>query len=126
MSDLEPTALFNALSNGRRQHIIREVATGPKSVSDLSETRAREENDIPAGESVSGQQRKRVYVAIYQSHLDKLDQLEIVDWKGGAGNPVTAGANHEEALQALEFATSDAGESSRVNNLLGLFGGVRG
>jgi hypothetical protein len=73
--------LFDILSNRRRRyalhHLTRvdeEVELGP-----LAERVAAWENETTV-EEVTPAQRKRVYTALQQSHLPKLDELGVVDF----------------------------------------------
>lgn len=69
--DIDET--LEAISNHRRRFTIRfvdEMAV-PVEVSDLAEHLAAIENDTP----LDTQDRKRVYIALCQHHLDKLDRL---------------------------------------------------
>ncbi|WP_440010247.1 DUF7344 domain-containing protein [Halomicrococcus sp. SG-WS-1] len=53
-------------------------------MSDLAEQVAAWENDT-AVDAISAAERKRVYTALYQSHLPKLDDAGIVDYNQNRG-----------------------------------------
>lgn len=52
---------------------------GSATTDELAEAIAAMENDVPP-EELTSEQRKRVYVSLYQSHLLKLDELNIIDY----------------------------------------------
>lgn len=85
-SPLPKDVLFELLKNQRRRHVLRyldeheEVAT----LSDLAEHVAAIENDIPESHLTS-QQRKRVYVALYQCHLPILARSDVVEFNQARG-----------------------------------------
>lgn len=91
--------LYQALSNSRRRHVIRAVRDGETDIGTLAREIAAVENDV-ALDRVESQQRKRVYIALYQNHLDKLDAWDIVDYHN-VKQAVTAGPAHEIALEAM-------------------------
>ena len=77
--ELEPGEIHNVLRNDRRRHAIQYLRTveEPISVDDLAEHIA----SVETGESPPpGDVRKSVYVSLHQTHLPKLDELEIVDY----------------------------------------------
>lgn len=76
---------FRILSNDRRQrvigHVADRVAIGNDSEIDLGELAediAAAELDKPLTE-IDSQERKRVYVALYQTHMPKLVDVGVVD-----------------------------------------------
>lgn len=75
---------FDLLSVHRRRHVVEEVAAlGPEEeieLGALSNAIAYTENDVPNPGSVTGQQRKRVYVSLYQTHLPKLDEAGMIEF----------------------------------------------
>lgn len=80
--DLEPSEVFEILRPERRQAIIKvlyEAETTPMSVSDLAEEVAAIEYDCTPTE-LDSDQRKRVYIALYQVHLPRLAEASIVSY----------------------------------------------
>jgi hypothetical protein len=77
--DLDLDTVFDALRNQRRRHLLRYLheASGPVTLSDVTEHVAALENDTTP-EALDSQQRKRVYVALYQAHLPKLYEMGIL------------------------------------------------
>jgi hypothetical protein len=76
---LDPEQAIEAISCSRRRHILTIVddLDGPHSVGDLAESIAAIECDKDIVE-ISSHERKRVYVALIQHHLDKLDEFDAI------------------------------------------------
>ncbi len=96
--------LYQALSNSRRRRVIRALEDGPRDLGPICRAIAAAENDIPV-EAVDGQQRKRVYISLYQVHLDKLEDWGIVEWDG----VVAPGPAYQTAVDAMD-AVAEADE----------------
>lgn len=79
--------VFEVLSNHRRRMVLYHLqeAGGRIAVNELAEHVAAMENDLPV-EELSSQQRKRVYVSLYQTHLPKMAQLNLIDYDQQEGN----------------------------------------
>ncbi|MWV65490.1 hypothetical protein GRS48_11775 [Halorubrum sp. JWXQ-INN 858] len=71
--------VFDVLKNQRRRHVmsVLEEGDGSTTLSDLAEHIAGIENDKPP-HSLNAQERKRVYVGLYQCHLPKMDDAEAI------------------------------------------------
>lgn len=98
--------VFDILSNSRRRLILsrlREVG-GDSTTSDLAEYIAAIENDKPQSELTS-QERKRVYVGIYQTHLPKMDDADVVDVDDRGA--VSLAPNADAVYQFLETPDED-------------------
>ncbi|WP_276261519.1 DUF7344 domain-containing protein [Haloglomus litoreum] len=79
--DLSPDLIFDLLSSPRRRmalYYLREHG-GSSTVTELAEEIASLEYDIPA-EELSRQQRKRVYVSLYQTHVPKLAEAGVIEY----------------------------------------------
>lgn len=74
-------ALYNALSQKRRRYTLHYLKqrTEPVSVQELAEQVAAWENHKTVQELTS-QERKRVYIALYQSHLSTMDAEGLVEY----------------------------------------------
>jgi hypothetical protein len=74
------------LKNSRRRSVIRYLLEhdGSGVLSDVAEEIAAEENDVTVRE-LSSDQRKRVYIALYQCHLPKMDSLGLVEYDKDRG-----------------------------------------
>lgn len=78
--------VFDVLKNRRRRYALHYLrrADGSVQLSELAEQVAAWENDT-AVDAISAAERKRVYTALYQSHLPKLDEAGIVDYNQNRG-----------------------------------------
>jgi DNA-binding transcriptional ArsR family regulator len=84
--DASLDATFELLKNRRRRLVLRhlETASQPVSIGDLAEHVAAAENGIRRNE-LSSQQRKRVYISLYQSHLPKMDEADAIQFDQDRG-----------------------------------------
>jgi len=76
---LDPSEIHNILRNDRRRRAIQRLrdVDGPLSVDALAEhIAAVETGESPPPRDV----RKSVYVSLHQTHLPKLDELDIIDY----------------------------------------------
>jgi DNA-binding transcriptional ArsR family regulator len=78
--------VFDILSSPRRRYVLYYLRkTGePVALNDLAEQVAAWENETPVDE-LSDQERKRVYVSLYQTHIPKLDSVGIVEYDQQSG-----------------------------------------
>ncbi|WP_408956911.1 DUF308 domain-containing protein [Natrinema sp. 74] len=78
--------LFELLSNRRRRHILRVLMREGERVDigDLSQEIAAREDDI-AFDEVASADRKRVYTALQQSHLPKMDKIGVIEFDRDRG-----------------------------------------
>lgn len=85
----EPTLddVFHILRNERRRNALFYLkhTDGIVDISDLSEQVAAWENDIKP-EELSSQERKRVYIALYQNHLPLMDKDDIINYDKDRGD----------------------------------------
>ena len=91
--DTEPTTeitedeLFDVLSNQRRRfavHLLKREADDSIAIGEMAEQIAAWENGIETTE-ITGNERKRVYTALQQSHLPKMDDAGVVDFNKDRG-----------------------------------------
>jgi len=85
-SGLSPDEIFEILSSRRRRmvlYLLRQRAA-TLTVNELAEEIAAIENEV-AVEELTSQQRKRVYVSLYQTHLPKLEETSLVDYDADSG-----------------------------------------
>lgn len=93
--------VFTILKNRRRRLVLEYLARHSEtSLSDLAEYIAAVENDKPAAE-LSSQERKRVYVGLYQCHLPRMDETGAVEFDKNRGS-VVAGPNIDQFNRYLE------------------------
>lgn len=76
-----PDGLYETMKNARRRAVLRYLLyeENPTTFRDLVEYVAAQENDTDTA-SVTAAQRNRVRTALYQHHLDKLDEHHLVDY----------------------------------------------
>ncbi|UWG46460.1 putative trancriptional regulator, ArsR family [Halanaeroarchaeum sp. HSR-CO] len=78
--------LFEILSNRRRRYVVHalEQADEPMQIGEVAERVAAWEYDVDESE-LSYDERKRVYTALQQSHLPKMDDIGIVEYDKNRG-----------------------------------------
>ncbi|MFC7079575.1 DUF7344 domain-containing protein [Halorussus caseinilyticus] len=91
--ELSRDLVFDVLKNRRRRYALHYLrrADGSVQLSELAEQVAAWENDITV-DTISAAERKRVYTALYQSHLPKLDDAGIVEYNQNRGIVELSGA----------------------------------
>ncbi|PSP94168.1 hypothetical protein BRC91_06855 [Halobacteriales archaeon QS_4_62_28] len=105
----EPEALpidrvFELLKNQRRREVLRYLETSDEevvSLSDLAEHIAAIENDTTV-RAISSSERKRVYVGLYQCHLPKMDDMNVVAFDQNRGT-IELGPNAEQLEEFLDI-----------------------
>lgn len=80
-TDLPLDTVFEILKNRRRRDILQYLWNhdGTAKIGELAEHIAALENDVDIA-ALSSSQRKRVYIGLYQCHLPKMDDAEVVDF----------------------------------------------
>ncbi len=88
---LSQDVVFDLLSSARRRFVLYYLrqTDGPVQLRELADEVAAWENEVPVDELTS-QQRKRVYVSLYQTHIPKLEDVGIVDYDRDAGSVALA------------------------------------
>lgn len=83
-TELSLDVVFEILSNTRRRLVLYCLRQhgGPATVRGLTREIAAIENDVSVDE-LTRQQRKRVYVSLYQTHLPKLEDSGIIQYDDG-------------------------------------------
>lgn len=80
---------FRMLSNHRRRQVLLYLQeNGSAAVGDLAEHIASIENNKPIT-TISSQERKRVYIALHQSHLSKMAEAGIIEYNKNRGTVST-------------------------------------
>lgn len=79
--------IFEILKNRRRREVLRYLNEhgGTATLSELSEHIAALENNTTVRQ-ITSEQRKRVYVGLYQAHLPKMDSMAVVEFEKNRGN----------------------------------------
>jgi len=87
---------FHLLSNARRRYVVRSLSgrEGPVELTRLAAELAARENgkDI---EEIEAQERKRVYVSLFQTHVPRLEEAGIVEYEPDGGTVRIAGGAEE-------------------------------
>ena len=83
-AELTTDELFNILQSERRRLALRHLLDreGPTDVETLATAVAAAEQDTTSAE-LPDEARQRTYLDLYQSHLPKLDHLDLVDYEQG-------------------------------------------
>lgn len=78
--------VFEMVKNERRRLTIDYLKNNPgkTSLGELSEKIAAIENDKPI-KAITSKERKRVYVGLYQCHLPKMDDLDVIKFNKDRG-----------------------------------------
>jgi hypothetical protein len=75
--------IFEVLSNDRRQYVVqcllKRGESTPVPLGEVVDYVAAREYDLPFGE-IDAARRKRVYTAVRQCHLPKLDEYDVVEF----------------------------------------------
>jgi len=136
-TEIDKDTAFHLLSNNRRRAVLRRVrdADGPVELGPVAEEIAARENDtVP--EAISADERKRVYISLYQCHLGKLSEASIVDYDRARGtiapgpllpavapfldeSPLTVGRSGVGDAGAARDGTDADGIAARVGSLFG-------
>lgn len=93
--------MFHILQNERRRDVLRYLQNneGNITTSDLAEFIAAKECNKPESQ-LRSQERKRVYVALYQSHLPKMAEAGAVEYDQDRGD-VESGEEFEHFVAYL-------------------------
>lgn len=85
-ADLSTDDVFHVLQTKRRRDVLRYLqdTSGPVRMRDLAEQVAAWEQQTSV-EALSSNERQRVYISLYQSHLPKLDEEGIVTYDKDRG-----------------------------------------
>lgn len=99
------------LADERRRRVLRLLAADPEThLGTLAEEVAATEHNVTV-EALTGEQRKRLYVSLYQTHLPKLDAADAVAFDAEEGR-VRLTARGETLLAALEAVEAQPGVSA--------------
>ncbi len=103
---LSQDVVFDLLSSPRRRFVLYYLnqVEDDVSIGELADEVAAWENEIGVDE-LSSQQRKRVYVSLYQTHVPKMEDAGIIDYDSDAGtvsladqaNDISAYLSRDEA-----------------------------
>lgn len=122
---LEKDELFHLLKSERRRRALRYLLDAdeePVRMRTLAEAVAAEEYDKTV-EELHTDERQRVYITLYQSHLPQLDREGVIDYNQSRGQ-ITTTPLIEEFEDYLE--TSTRPESSSNDSLVPALSGFGG
>lgn len=123
--ELSVDTRFKLLKNSRRRKIIDYLSEHdqPTTRSELAEVIAAEENGIDVSD-LGSDQRKRVYVSLYQTHLPTLKRDGVIRYDPDRGT-VERGPNMDELVEYLRVPP-ELSETPRVGHFtwLSLLGGT--
>ncbi|AGB39129.1 DUF7344 domain-containing protein [Natronococcus occultus] len=102
---LSKDIIFELLKNRRRREVLTYLLEADETVTlgELAEQIAAWENDTDVN-ALSSDQRKRVYVALYQTHLPKMDDAGIVEYDQDRGL-ITLADNADLLMMYLDTDT---------------------
>jgi DNA-binding transcriptional ArsR family regulator len=102
---LSKDVIFELLKNRRRREVLSYLLEADETVTlgELAEQIAAWENDTDVN-ALSSDQRKRVYVALYQTHLPKMDDAGIVEYDQDRGL-ITLADNADLLMMYLDTDT---------------------
>lgn len=126
-SALSLDATFDILRNRRRQLVLEFIRDRDEKVTigELAERIAAIENDTTVRQ-LNAQQRKRVYIGLYQSHLPKMADVDVIEFNQSRGH-VSRGENIEPLFKYLDVATGrveDDDDEPEPHPFAGRTGGV--
>ncbi len=118
---LSDDVIFDIMSNRRRRFVLRYLQNEgePAQLTDIATALAAVESDTTPGE-VDRQARKRAYVSLYQTHVPRLAEEQVVEYDADAGT-VSLRDPAEELLDQVGRGES-ADRWPSVYFLLGLAG----
>jgi hypothetical protein len=123
---LEKDELFHLLKSERRRRALRyllDAEEEPVQMRTLAEAVAAEEYDKTV-EALHTDERQRVYITLYQSHLPQLDRAGVIDYNQSRGQ-ITTKPLIEAFETYLETSTrpEPSGNDSVIPALSGFGGG---
>ena len=91
-TSLSQDVVFELLSSPRRRYILYYLRTvdEPIQLTTLAEQVAAWENETDV-DSITEQERKRVYVSLYQTHVPRLDEAGVIEYDSDSGLVSLAG-----------------------------------
>ncbi|WP_254862659.1 DUF7344 domain-containing protein [Halovivax gelatinilyticus] len=119
---LSKDVIFELLKNRRRREVLQYLldTDGTVTLGELAEQIAAWENDTTVA-ALNSDQRKRVYVALYQTHLPKMDDAGIIDYDQDRGL-IELADNADLLVMYLETDTHQRDRWDRWYGLLSLAG----
>ncbi|QAU12848.1 hypothetical protein EKH57_08980 [Halorubrum sp. BOL3-1] len=105
-ADISEDDLFDVLANQRRRfavHLLKREADDTLEIGEMAEQIAAWENETDTAE-ITSSERKRVYTALQQSHLPKMDDAGVVEFNKARGvvEPTAALTDVDVYLDVVE------------------------
>lgn len=123
--DLPSDVVFGLLSAERRRNVLRYLheTDGEATIGEIAEYVGAAENGIEE-RRLSSTQRKRAYVGLYQNHLPKLDDANVIDYDRARGT-VELGEGAELLfphlyLDSADHEDGDSRDEPETSNWLGV------
>ena len=125
-AELTKGEIFDLLKNSRRRTVIQYLREndGYAELNDLAEHIAAKENDITVRQ-LSSDQRKRVYIGLYQCHLPKMDSLGVINYDKNRGT-IELQTSVTQLLQYMEPLDGEAQEGSEDTSRMWVISSVAG
>lgn len=116
--ELPKDVIFDLLSAARRRLVLRYLAENgaEATLNDLADFVAARENGIEA-RLVSSKQRKRAYITLYQAHLPRLDDANVIDFDQARGT-VKLRREADELFRYLEVSQSEPKATRSLGSFL--------
>jgi hypothetical protein len=119
--DVDIDQVFEILKNKRRRAVLRYMQTVEDEVrlGELAEQIAGWECDKDVSQ-ISSSERKRVYVGLYQCHLPKMDDADVIDFDQSRGTVERRpAANQLYAYLAVDPTATTGADSTRASGEAG-------
>jgi hypothetical protein len=109
--------IFEILKNQRRRYVLQYLreAEGGVQLNELADQVAAWENDKPVG-LVSSNERKRVYVGLYQCHLTKMDDSGVIDFDQYRGS-IEVRPQIQQLYEYIDFGEETEDEETDNSSL---------
>ncbi len=118
---LSKDEMFHILQNERRRRVLEFISNcdGPVEMRDVAEQVAAWEHDTTV-QALTSDERQRVYIALYQSHLPKLDDVGLIDYNQSRGiiDPRETVEQVEPYLNTAESASDGTSETPDRTSVL--------
>ena len=103
--------IFHLLQNQRRRYVLQylEEVDGTVEMRDMAEQVAAWEHDTTL-QALTSDERQRVYIALYQAHLPKLDEKGVIEYNQSRGI-VEPTPRVGQLTQYLQASRDDADEA---------------
>lgn len=111
--ELSQDEVFHLLQTPRRRYVLQYLKEheGPVEMRDVAEQVAAWENNTTVA-ALSSDERQRVYIPLYQSHLPKLDEEGVVDYDQDRGTV----ARTELANQFDQYLNVAEGTTTNIDD----------